>query len=112
MERRTVSKPKEILLHRSELTFLARLYLEPILMSKNGDTYAIQLKHLIQALALPPAKWHAEKKKRKRHFLRVSSELSGKNVKDGRTFKTEIIQGLDQDDYLFVLGLVQLDAPK
>src|ERR1017187_4543943 len=72
LARRVVSRPKEMLTIRSELAFLLRLYLEPILMKKpEGEDHAIELNNLIEILNLPQAGWHDYKSQRKREFTKA-----------------------------------------
>ena len=56
--RRVVSRPKNLLRMRSELAFVLRLYLEPILLSRGTQKqHSIELLNLIQLLNLPTAGW-------------------------------------------------------
>ena len=58
LSRRVVSRPKNLLKMRSELAFVLRLYLEPILLSRGTQKqHSIELLNLIQLLNLPTAGW-------------------------------------------------------
>ena len=72
LARRVVSRPKEMLKLRSELAFVLRLYLEPILIGRGiGQDHSIELLNLIRVLNLPNAAWHRFKSRRKAIFARA-----------------------------------------
>ena len=72
LARRVVTRPKEMLKMRSELAFLLRLYLEPILIGRGlGRQHSIELQNLgLGVLNLPVAAWHQFKSSPKGDFLR------------------------------------------
>jgi hypothetical protein len=56
LTRQVVSRPKEMLNERSELAFVLRLYLEPILIGRGiGRDHSIELLNMIRVLNLPNA---------------------------------------------------------
>src|SRR2546425_694387 len=56
LARRVVSRPRDLLKMRSELAFVLRLYLEPILLGRGiGSKHSIEFLHLIRVLNLPAA---------------------------------------------------------
>ncbi len=103
LTRRVVSRPKEILKIRSELAFMIRLYLEPILIARGmGRNHSIELLNLIRVLTLPNAGWHRFKSRRKVIFARAIQELHGMKTSDGRAMEVELRQGLNRADLLLV----------
>jgi hypothetical protein len=103
LARRVVSQPKEMLKLRSELAFVLRLYLEPILIGRGvGREHSIELLNLIRVLNLPNADWHRFKSRRKAIFARAVEELSGMETSDGRVIDLRIRQGLNGADLLIV----------
>ncbi len=100
LARRTVSRPRELLTHRSEIAFLLRLHLEPILISRNGESYEIALIKLIESLNLPQAKWHRVKSKRKQQFEKAIRELNGRKTIDGKEISVRIDQGKNSNDFV------------
>jgi hypothetical protein len=104
LARRVVSRPKEMLKMRSELAFLLKLYVEPILMSR-GE-HSIELLNLIRVLNLPPAGWHQFKSRRKAVFAKAVHELLGTQTADGSFIDVRIQQGLNPHDFVLVACLV------
>jgi hypothetical protein len=103
LARRVVSRPKEMLKLRSELAFVLRLYLEPILIGRGiGRDHSIELLNLIRILNLPNAGWHRFKSRRKAIFARAFEELSGMKTSDGHIMEVKLRQGLNRADYLLV----------
>jgi len=103
LARRVVSRPKEILKIRSELAFVLRLYLEPILIGRGiGRDHSIELLNLIRVLNLPNAGWHRFKSRRKAVFAKAIQELHGMKTSDGRAMDVELRQGLNREDLLLV----------
>lgn len=111
LARRTVSRPREMLTHRSELAFLLRLYLEPILIGRSGETYEIALTKLIENLSLPPANWHRVKSKRKQQFGKALRELNGRLTADGKTISVRMDPGKNNTDFLLVAQLIKGALP-
>jgi hypothetical protein len=88
---------------RSELAFVLRLYLEPILIGRGiGRDHSIELLNLIRILNLPNAGWHRFKSRRKAIFARAFEELSGMKTSDGHVMEIKLRQGLNRADYLLV----------
>jgi hypothetical protein len=113
LSRRVVSRPKEMLTMRSELAFLLRLYLEPILMSRGvGGEHSIELLNLIRVLNLPLACWHRFKSRRKAIFMKAIQELRGLSTADGCEMDVGIQQGLNQRDFLLVARLTINEQPQ
>ena len=107
LARRVVSRPKEMLKMRSELAFLLRLYLEPILVSRGVEgEHSIELLNLIRVLNLPAAGWHRFKSRRKAIFAKAIRELQDMKTVDGCGIDIEIQQGLNQRDFMFVARLM------
>jgi hypothetical protein len=107
LARRVVSRPKEMLKMRSELAFLLRLYLEPILMGRGaGGEHAIELLNLIRVLNLPTAGWHRFKSRRKAIFTKALQDLQGMKTADGGEIDVGIQQGLNQRDFMLVARLM------
>jgi len=103
LTRRVVSRPKEILKLRSELPFVLRLYLEPILIGRGiGREHSIELLNLTRVLNLPNAGWHRFKSRRKAIFARAIEELRGMKISDGRVMEIKLRQGLNRADLLIV----------
>jgi hypothetical protein len=101
--RRAVSRPKDMLKLRSELAFVLRLYLEPILIGRGiGRDHSIELLNLIRILNLPNAGWHRFKSRRKAIFAKAVEELHGTKTSDGRALQVELRQGMNRADYLLV----------
>jgi hypothetical protein len=101
LARRVVSRPKEMLKMRSELAFVLRLYLEPILIGRgNQGEHSIELLNLIKVLNLPSAGWHKYRSRRKAIFAKAIRELRGMKTSDGRSIVVEIRQGLNEDDFM------------
>jgi len=103
LARRVVSRPKEMLKLRSELAFVLRLYLEPILIGRGiGQDHSIELLNLIRVPNLPNAGWHRFKSRRKAIFARAIQELHGMKTSDGRAMEVELRQGLNRADLLLI----------
>ena len=112
LARRVVSRPKEMLMMRSEIAFLLRLYLEPILMSRGvGGEHSIELLNLIQVLKLPAAGWHKFKSRRQAIFNKAIQELHGRKTIDGSTISLQIEQGQNAKDFMLVARLLSAAAP-
>ncbi len=106
--RRVVSRPLDMLSIRGELSYLVRLYLEPILVSRGSSEHSVGLCRLIELLNLPPADWHKRRNQRKRHFTKVINELNQRKVYDGRVFHCQLQPSLSKDDHILVSRLVDL----
>ena len=112
LARRVVSRPKEMLKMRSEMAFLLRLYLEPILISRGvGGEHAIELQNLIQVLHLPAAGWHKYKSRRKTQFSKAMQELGGMKTTNGLSIDLKIDQGQNAKDFMLIAKLVPGVAP-
>ena len=94
INRNVVSRPKELPYIRSELGFLLRLYLEPILFSLDGAVYSKSLRDLIDELALPPAGWHKLKTERRRIFQKALKSMGTQKTTDDRQIILGIEEGL------------------
>lgn len=94
VNRNVVSRPKELPHIRSELGFLLRLYLEPILFSLDGAVYSKTLSDLVDELALPPAGWHKLKAFRRRMFEKALKSMGTQKTTDGRQIIFGIEEGL------------------
>ena len=113
LARRVVSRPKEMLKLRSELAFVLRLYLEPILIGRGiGRDHSIELLNLIRVLNLPNAGWHRFKSRRKAIFARAIQELQGMKTSDGRAMDVELRQGLNRADLVLVGRLLPREGLK
>ncbi len=94
LDRHTVSRPKEMAYIHSELAFLIRLFIEPILIGLNGGEYNKTLTDLIKELSLPSAAWHNDKSGRKNVFGKAIKELNAQKTVDGRPMIVSIEKGL------------------
>ena len=94
LDRHAVSRPIEIAHIHSELAFLIRLFIEPILIGLNGEEYNKTLTDLIKELSLPAAGWHGYKNKRKQIFGKALKELNTQKTVDGRPMIVSIEKGL------------------
>jgi len=94
LERHAVARPKELAHIHSELAFLIRLFIEPILISLDGTEYNKTLADLIKELSLPTAGWHGHKGKRKQIFEKAVKELNAQKTADGRPIVVSIEKGL------------------
>lgn len=94
LERHAVARPKELAHIHSELAFLIRLFIEPIVISLDGGEYNKTLTDLIKELALPAAGWHGHKGKRKQIFEKAVKELNAQKTADGRPIVVSIEKGL------------------
>ncbi len=94
LNRHVVSRPKELAHIRSELGFLLRLYLEPILFSLNGAVYSKSLRELIDVLALPAAGWHNQRDERRHVFQKALKSMGTQRTTDGRQIILGIEEGL------------------
>ena len=113
LARRVVSRPKEMLMMRSEIAFLMRLYLEPILMSRGvGGEHSIELLNLIQVLKLPAAGWHKFKSRRQAIFNKGIQELHGMKTIDGNAISLQIEQGQNAKDFMLVARLLAVSTPQ
>lgn len=107
LARRVVSRPKDLLKMRSELAFVLRLYLEPILLGRGvGREHSIELLNLIRVLNLPAAGWHKYKSRRNAIFGKAIHELQGMKTTDGLSINIQIRQGSNQGDFMLVGRLV------
>jgi hypothetical protein len=112
LARRVVSRPKDLLKMRSELAFVLRLYLEPILISRGiGREHSIELLNLIKVLNLPAAGWHRFKSRRKAIFAKAINELQETKTADGRRIHVEIRQGSNSVDFMLVGRLNSPSGP-
>ena len=94
LNRHAVIKPKEITQIHSELGFLLRLYVEPILLSINGAEFSKSLKDLVKELTLPTAAWHGHKGKRRQTFEKALKTMIRQKAMDGRMIVWGIQKGL------------------
>ena len=94
INRHAVTKPTELAQIQSELGFLLRLYLEPILLGMKSPVFSKQLKDLIAELALPPAGWHRLKTGRRRQFEKAIRSMKAQKTVDGRDILLSIEKGL------------------
>jgi hypothetical protein len=94
LDRHTVSRPKEMAYIHSELAFLIRLFIEPILIGLNGAEYSKNLTDLIKELSLPAAGWHNDRSERKKVFGKALKELNEQKTVDGRPMIVSIEKGL------------------
>ena len=95
INRKVVSRPKEIVYIQSELWFLLRLYLEPRLLSlEDGAVYSKSLLGLIDELALPAAGWHKRRGARQQVFQKTLKSIKNKTTTDGRKIIVNIEKGL------------------
>lgn len=107
LARRVVSRPKDLLKMRSELAFVLRLYLEPILLARgSGREHSIELQNLIKVLNLPAAGWHKYKSRRQAIFNKAVRELRGMKTTDGHRIDVLMRQGLNRADSMLVGRLV------
>ena len=107
LTRRVVSRPKEMLKLRSELAFVLRLYLEPILIGREiGLEHSIELLNLIRVLNLPHAGWHKFKSRRKAIFGKALEELQGMKTSNGRAMQVDLRQGRNRADLVLVGRLI------
>lgn len=103
LARRVVSRPRELLKMRSELAFVLRLYLEPILLSRRADKeHSIGLANLIKLLNLPVAGWHKYKSRRRAIFGKAIRELHGMKTTSGQRIDIQIRQGMNARDFMLV----------
>jgi len=109
LSRRAVTRPKQLAHIQSELGFLIRLYLEPILFSLDGYVYSKTLGDLIKDLALPAAPWHKYKSQRRRMFLKALKSMQNQKTTDGRGIVLNIEEGLT--DYLLTARLEPIALP-
>src|SRR6266849_4021122 len=109
LARRVVSRPKDLLKMRSELAFVLRLYLEPILLGGGtGSKHSIELLNLIRVLNLPPAGWHKYKSRRHAIFGKAIVELGGMQKTEGDRIDVQIRQGTNEADFMLVGRLVPI----
>ncbi len=94
IHRHAVTRPMELAQIQSELGFLLRLYLEPILLGMRMSVFSKQLKDLIVELALPPASWHKLKDKRMRMFFKALRSMKSPRTADGREILLSVEKGL------------------
>ena len=94
LNRHAVSRPKELPQIQSELGFLLRLYLEPILLGMKCPVFSKQIKDLIADLALPPAGWHDDKCERRRQFEKAIHSMKEQKTADGRPILLSVEKGL------------------
>lgn len=94
LERHAVARPKELAHIHSELAFLIRLFIEPIVIGLDGGEYNKTLTDLIKELSLPAAGWHSHKGKRKQIFEKAVKELNTQKTADGRPIVVSIEKGL------------------
>ncbi len=109
LARRVVSRPRDLLKMRSELAFVLRLYLEPILLGRGmGSKHSIELLNLIRVLNLPAAGWHKYKSRRHAISGKAIQELVGMKTTDGHRIDVHIRQGTNQADFMLVGRLVPI----
>lgn len=100
----TVRRSTNSLSIKSEVGWLLKVYLEPILISKHSKKdhtpYKIELFNLIDELNLPPAAWHYVKKLRRQQFKAAIREINRHTTVDGKYFDLKITQGSNPDDFL------------
>ncbi len=104
LTRKTVSRPLDMGTGHSDIGFLLRLYLEPILM-KRGE-HKIELSGLIKKLNLPKSKWHEKKGQRKQKFSPAILEINKERSIDGRFFYLQVTQGNNPEDYMLLSRLI------
>lgn len=110
INRKVVSRPKEIVHIQSELWFLLRLYLEPRLMSlDDGAIYSQSLTGIIEDLALPAAGWHKRRDARRHVFQKALKSIKDKTTTDGREIIVTIEKGLT--DWLLTARLEPVALP-
>lgn len=110
INRKVVSRPKEIVHIQSELWFLLRLYLEPRLMSlDDGAVYSQSLTGIIEDLALPAAGWHKRRDARRHVFQKALKSIKNKTTTDGREIIVTIEKGLT--DWLLTARLEPVALP-
>ena len=110
INRKVVSRPKEIVYIQSELWFLLRLYLEPRLISlEAGAVYSKSLLGLIDDLALPAAGWHKRRDARRHVFQKALKSIKNKTTTDGRKIIVNIEKGLT--DWLLTAQLEPAALP-
>ncbi|HCE97217.1 MAG TPA: hypothetical protein DER10_01825 [Elusimicrobia bacterium] len=109
LSRRAVTRPKQLAHIQSELGFLIRLFLEPILFSLDGEVYSKSLGELIKDLALPAAPWHKYKSKRRQVFQKALKSMHNQKTTDGRGIVLDIEEGLT--DYLLTARLEPVALP-
>jgi hypothetical protein len=93
LDRHAVARPKELAHIHSELAFLIRLFIEPIIISLDGNEYNKTLTDLIKELSLPAAGWHSHKGKRKQIFEKAVKELNTQKTAEGRPIIVSIEKG-------------------
>lgn len=98
--RQVVGRTKDLVSMKSELAFLIRLYIEPRLLSLQGQEYSKTLLNLIDALCLPKASWHKYPKHRKREFEKAIEQVNGAHICTGGTMRVRVEKGLF--DYMLV----------
>jgi hypothetical protein len=90
-----------------ELAFLVRLSLEPILMGRGREReHSIELLNLIKILTPPRAGWHQFKSRRRAMLVKALQELQAMKTADGHGIGIEILQGLNQRDFMLAAHLV------
>lgn len=94
LNRHAVSRAKELPQIQSELGFLLRLYLEPILLGMGRPVFSKQIKDLIADLALPAAGWHKDKCERRRQFEKAIHSMKSQKTADGRDILLSVEKGL------------------
>lgn len=94
LDRHAVARPKELAHIHSELAFLIRLFIEPIIIGLDGGEYSKTLTDLIKELALPSAGWHKRKGNRKQVFEKAVKELNSQKTAEGRPIIVSIEKGL------------------
>lgn len=94
LNRHAVIKPKELSQMHSELGFLLRLYVEPILLSIDGGEFSRPLKDFVKDLSLPPSGWHTHKGLRRQIFEKALRTMKGQKTADARPILWGIQKGL------------------
>lgn len=84
LNRHAVTRSKDLPQIQSELGFLLRLYLEPILLGMKAAVFSKSLKDLIADLALPPAGWHGHKGKCRQVFMKALRSMRAQRTTNGR----------------------------
>lgn len=98
INRRAVSRPKEMMRHRGELALLLRMEFERALMG--SEYYERTLKELILILHLPATAWHEYASLRKRQFDKAVKELNMCHLVDGRKWQVTLVK--TDDDHKLV----------
>jgi hypothetical protein len=103
-KRNVVSRSQKILQIKSELGTMLWMWLEAQLRANRES--CINLSNLIDALQLPPAKWHKYKSQRRNVFAKAVKDLQGRDLIEGEEIHIEIVEG--KSDYMLKSRLKQV----